>query len=122
MFSRRQFVYGVGGLLGSTLVGCGRAPEQSAASNVTVFVNGTILPVDAAFSEHAALAIAGNQVLAVGSTDEVLAAAGSVFVAAKLLAFAGGLMSLIPVAVGWGLLCGLLGGFLGEKVQSALEG
>lgn len=52
----------------------------------------------------------------------VLAAAGSVFVAAKLLAFAGGLMSLIPVAVGWGLLCGLLGGFLGEKVQSALEG
>ena len=43
---------------------------------MTVFVNGTILPVDTTFSERAALAIAGNKVLAVGSRDDVIAAAG----------------------------------------------
>jgi predicted amidohydrolase YtcJ len=43
---------------------------------VTVFVNGTILPVDAAFSEHEALAISGNRILAVGNRDDVIAAAG----------------------------------------------
>ena len=74
--NRRQFVYGAGALAGSTLFGCGRSQEPVAASDVTVFVNGTILPVDAAFTEHAALAIAGNKVLAAGSRDEVLAAAG----------------------------------------------
>jgi predicted amidohydrolase YtcJ len=41
-----------------------------------VFVNGTILPVDAAFSEFEALAISGNRILAAGSRDDVLAAAG----------------------------------------------
>ena len=74
--NRRQFVYGAGALAGSTLFGCGRSQEPVAASDVTVFVNGTILPVDAAFAEHAALAIAGNKVLAAGSRDDVLAAAG----------------------------------------------
>ena len=43
---------------------------------MTVFINGTILPVDAAFSEHAALAIADNKVVAVGSRDDVLAVVG----------------------------------------------
>lgn len=56
-----------------------------------------------------------------GGFASVLAAAGSVLVASRLMAFAGGLLSLIPVAVGWGLLCGLLGGYVGEKFQSALE-
>ena len=73
-FNRRQFVYGAGAVLGSTLIGCGRQQEPLAGSGVTVFVNGTILPVDAAFSEHAALAIADNKVLAIGSQDDVLAA------------------------------------------------
>lgn len=41
-----------------------------------MFENGTILPVDAAFSEHDAFAISGNKVLAVGSRDDVLAVAG----------------------------------------------
>jgi predicted amidohydrolase YtcJ len=75
-WNRRQFVYGAGALVGSALVGCGRQQEPVASSDVTAFINGTILPVDATFSDHAALAIAGNKVLAVGSRDDVLAAAG----------------------------------------------
>jgi predicted amidohydrolase YtcJ len=74
--NRREFVYGAGAVLGSTLFACGKSREQAVNSGVTVFVNGTILPVDAAFSTHDALAIAGNRVLAVGSRDDVLAAAG----------------------------------------------
>jgi predicted amidohydrolase YtcJ len=74
--NRRQFVYGTGAVLGSTLLGCGRSEGPVADSGVTVFLNGTILPVDAAFSQHEALAISGNKILAVGSRDDVLAAAG----------------------------------------------
>jgi len=74
--NRRQFVYGTSAVLGSTLFGCGRSDGPATDSGVTVFLNGTILPVDAAFSEHEALAIAGNKILAVGSRDDVLAAAG----------------------------------------------
>jgi predicted amidohydrolase YtcJ len=74
--NRRQFVYGAGAVLGSTLVGGGRQQDPVAESAVTVFVNGTILPVDAAFSEHEALAISGNRILAVGNRDDVIAAAG----------------------------------------------
>jgi predicted amidohydrolase YtcJ len=74
--NRRQFVYGTGAVLGSTLLGCGRQQEQMADSEVTVFINGTVLPVDAAFSEHAAFAISGNKILAVGGHEDVLAAAG----------------------------------------------
>jgi len=74
--NRREFVYGAGAALGSTLVGCGKQEEQTADSAVTVFVNGTVLPVDSAFSEHESLAISGNKVLAVGNRDDVLATAG----------------------------------------------
>ena len=73
---RRQFVYGAGAVLGSTLFGCGKPQEQAAASAVTVFENGTILPVDPSFSTHEALAISGNRILAVGSRADVFAAAG----------------------------------------------
>jgi predicted amidohydrolase YtcJ len=74
--NRRQFVYGAGAVLGSTLIGCGRQDEQAVDSAITVFVNGTVLPVDAAFSQHDALAISGNKIFAIGNRDEVLAAAG----------------------------------------------
>ena len=74
--NRRQFVYGAGAVLGSALVGCGRQDAQTVNADVTVFVNGTVLPVDAVFSEHEALAISGNRILAVGSRDDVLAATG----------------------------------------------
>jgi predicted amidohydrolase YtcJ len=58
------------------LVGCGRQGDQASDAAATVFINGTILPVDNPFSEYEALAIASNKILAVGSRDEVLAAAG----------------------------------------------
>ena len=75
--NRREFLYGGGAVLGSTLIGCGRpGGDETVDSGVTVFENGTILPVDAAFSEHEALAISGKQILAVGSRESVLAAAG----------------------------------------------
>ena len=74
--NRRQFVYGTGAVLGSTMFGCGRSGAPTADSDTTVFVNGTILPVDAGFSEYEALAISDNRILAVGSRDNVLAAAG----------------------------------------------
>ena len=74
--NRRKFVLGAGATLGSMLLGCGRGRQQAAGSDTTVFLNGTVLPVDAAFSEHEALAISGNTILAVGTRDEVLAAAG----------------------------------------------
>jgi predicted amidohydrolase YtcJ len=75
-WNRRQFVYSAGALLGSSLVGCGRRTDPAGDSATTVFVNGTVLPVDAAFSEHEALAISGNRILAVGGRDDVVAAAG----------------------------------------------
>ena len=74
--NRRNFIYGTGALLGSVLVGCGKRQQQIGDSDTTVFVNGTVLPVDAAFAEHEALAISGNKILAIGSRDDVLATAG----------------------------------------------
>ena len=45
-------------------------------SSATVFVNATVLPVDEEFSQHEALAIRGNQILAVGDRESVLKQAG----------------------------------------------
>ena len=50
-------------------------PEREPAST-TVFLGATVLPVDADFSEAEALAIRGDKILAVGSRDSVLRAAG----------------------------------------------
>jgi hypothetical protein len=47
----------------------------------------------------------------------VLAAAGSLFLGIRLLDFGDGLVVVTPIAVGWGLLCGLAGGWLGERLQ-----
>ena len=74
--NRRQFVHVAGATIGTALFGCGRRQDESAGPATTVFENGVILPVDAGFSEHEALAIEGSRILAVGSRDEVLAAAG----------------------------------------------
>jgi predicted amidohydrolase YtcJ len=75
-WNRRQFVYGGGALVGSAFLGCGDRPSEFAGAPVTVFENGTVLPVDATFSQHTAFAISGSRVLAVGSRDDVRAAAG----------------------------------------------
>lgn len=50
--------------------------EAAAPGQTRVFTGGTVLPVDAAFSQAEALAIRGDRVLAVGSEDAVKAAAG----------------------------------------------
>jgi predicted amidohydrolase YtcJ len=88
--NRRRFIYtSAGALAGLSLLGCrgknGGADEQgtvqsavqSAVQNdAIVFRNGIVLPVDEKFSEYAALAIRGNKILAVGSNDDVVSAAG----------------------------------------------
>lgn len=50
------------------------AAAQSAVT--TVVKGGTVLPVDAQFSQVQAMAIRGNKVLAVGSEADVMKAAG----------------------------------------------
>ena len=45
-------------------------------AGAVVFRNGVVLPVDSAFSQHSALAIRGNEIIAVGDEDAVMAAAG----------------------------------------------
>lgn len=47
----------------------------------------------------------------------VVAAAGAVFLASRLLTFAQGLIVLLPLAICWGLLWGLAGGWVGEQIQ-----
>lgn len=49
----------------------------------------------------------------------VIAAGGSLFLAMRLLSFGDGLVVVTPIAVGWGLLCGLAGGWLGERLQKS---
>ncbi len=79
---RRTFLVGMGAAVGGSLVGCGRkeAPlpitEGEFALPTTIFENGVVLPVDEAFSEHSALAIRGNQVVAVGRAEDIRVVAG----------------------------------------------
>jgi len=47
----------------------------------------------------------------------VLAALALVFLADRLLQAGGGVFGLLPLAIGWGLVCGLAGGRLGEWFQ-----
>jgi predicted amidohydrolase YtcJ len=79
--NRRKFIErSAGALAGVTLWGCqgesGSPGGGTQAGPATVFRNGVVLPVDATFSQHGALAIRGNEILAVGSNDAVMAAAG----------------------------------------------
>ncbi len=53
--------------------------------------------------------------------SSVLAALGMVLVASRLLAFGGGIVVMLPLAVLWGLLLGLAGGWVGERLQSPGE-
>jgi hypothetical protein len=47
----------------------------------------------------------------------VLAAGGTVFLCARLLEFGEGFLGTVPIALGWGLVCGLVGGQIGERIQ-----
>jgi len=74
---RRSFIKtSAGALAGLSLARCRSEPPDEVGAETIVFHNGVVLPVDAEFSEHAALAIRGNRVLAVGSDEEVTSAAG----------------------------------------------
>ena len=79
--NRRKFIHaGAGTLAGLSLWGCGdnrsQVTTRTEAQNTVIFRNGIILPVDSGFSEHSALAIRGNKILAVGSAESVIEAAG----------------------------------------------
>ena len=78
-----------GALLGASMVGCGKGDDEGSRnpdSAVTIFENGVILPVDAPFSQHETIAIRGNHILAIGSSQHVRDAAGG---AAEVVDLAG---------------------------------
>ena len=72
---RRDFLKGGVLAAGLSAIPAGKAAAQS--TGTTIFVNGTILTVDAEFSEADAIAIRGERILAVGTEDDVRAAAGA---------------------------------------------
>ena len=75
--NRRCFIQAsAGALAGLWLSGWRNAFSAEADAETIAFLNGVVLPVDAKFSEHSALAIRGNRVLAVGSSESVMSAAG----------------------------------------------
>lgn len=79
--TRRRFIQsGAAAAAGLSLWGCGSRDSTTgpAALNqvTTVFRNGIVLPVDAGFSQHSALAIRDGRVLAVGDNESVMTMAG----------------------------------------------
>jgi predicted amidohydrolase YtcJ len=79
-FTRRKFLKLVSGtVVGSLLLGCEdkkAASTENQESGLTIFHNGTVLPVDDHFSEHQAFAIHKNKIITVGSNESILALAG----------------------------------------------
>lgn len=71
---RRDFLKAGAAVAGVSMLPAGKAAAQSSA--VTVLKGGTILTVDAEFSEAEAIAVQGDRIIAVGSEAEVMAAAG----------------------------------------------
>jgi predicted amidohydrolase YtcJ len=76
-FDRRTFIKGSLVAAGTAallpgLTGCSKAQSEP----TTVFTGGTVLTVDSRFSQAEAIAIRGNKILAVGTEEEVRAAAG----------------------------------------------
>lgn len=74
--TRRDVLKGGIATLGAlSVTSCGT--DEVAEAPATVFTGGTVLTVDAEFSEAEAIAIRGNQIIAVGSAADVLTAAGA---------------------------------------------
>jgi predicted amidohydrolase YtcJ len=85
--NRRRFIQtSAAAVAGLWLPGCSRESGVAVDAQTIVFRNGVVLPVDAGFSEHTALAIRGNKILAVGSNEAVVSAAGK---GAKFIDLAG---------------------------------
>ena len=78
--SRRQILkLACGAAASSLLWGCHDkqfASPETKKNGLTVFHNGTVLPVDTSFSEQQAFAIRENKIVAVGSNETILALAG----------------------------------------------
>ncbi|MEM9348728.1 MAG: amidohydrolase [Pseudomonadota bacterium] len=74
---RRDFLKGSIMAAGLTALPAGRASAQVSQETTTVFTGGTIMTVDADFSEAEAIAIRGARILAVGAEGDVRAAAGA---------------------------------------------
>ncbi len=106
--NRRHFIRSSAGALAAlTLPGCQRrGTADAAASDITVFHDGRVLPVDAAFSEFPAIAIQGQTVLAVGSKTSVMDAAGK---GARMIDLAG--RTLLPGFIEPHMHFSLLAGF-----------
>lgn len=127
-FGRRQFILGTGAILSASLVGCGKREDAASSSNdssLTIFENGVVLPVDEAFSQHEAIAIKGNRIVAIGSNSAVRSAAGR---ADKVVDLAGRTMlpGFIEPHMHFALLAGLghwpdIGPFEYESTKDALE-
>ncbi len=76
--NRRRFIQtSAGALAGLWLPGCTCESDVAVDAETIVFRNGVVLPVDVGFSEHSALAIRGNKVLAVGDDETVTRTAGN---------------------------------------------
>ena len=75
---RRVLQFACGAAASSLLWGCQDKQSvslESTKNGLTVFHNGTVLPVDADFSEQQAFAIHENRIIAVGSNEAILALA-----------------------------------------------
>lgn len=75
VLDRWRFLFAATAATGLAAALPARVAAQEAPA--TIFTGGTILTVDAAFSEAEALAVRGNRIIAVGSAEEVRAAAGA---------------------------------------------
>lgn len=64
-------------LIGTVAFAAGCAPQQAEPDPSYVFLNGKILTVDENFSVAQAIAVRGNRIAAVGSTQEIRALAGA---------------------------------------------
>ena len=80
VFTRRKFLQlACGTAAGSLLWGCQdkqSVSQDNKGSGLTIFHNGTVLPVDANFSEYQAFAFHENKIVAVGSNESIMALAG----------------------------------------------
>ncbi|MEM6620835.1 MAG: amidohydrolase [Pseudomonadota bacterium] len=76
-FGRRDFLKAGLASAGLAVLPATSAQGQDQPTTTTLFRGGKVLTVDAAFSVAAAIAIRGQRILAVGTEDEVRAAAGA---------------------------------------------
>ena len=66
-----------GGIAALGTVGLASCGAERRGETATVFTGGTVLTVDASFSQAEAIAVRGNRIIAVGSDEQVRAAAGA---------------------------------------------